>query len=169
MTFTFHATPFDISAAGFYFSSADEYRKKSANHLNEYYEIVEEFEIQPIDGETLDLELFKALSINQSNICTFIEKCEEWEDHEKYNIIIAAGECGYDFDIDTDSPYDFDIDIYDVDNLKDLAYQFVDEGLFGDIPMNIACYLDYDAIARDLGVDYTETVINGQSIVYRCS
>lgn len=169
MTLTFHATPYDILAAGFYFNTNEEYQDKSSKHRNEYGDPVEEYEIQFIDGDTLDCELFKALSINQSNICAFIEKCEEWEDHEKHNIIIAVGERGYDFDIDSDSPYDFDIDIYDVDNLRDLAYQFVDEGLFGDIPMNIACYLDYDAIARDLGMDYTETVINGQNIVYRCS
>ena len=45
--------------------------------------------------------------------------------------------------------------------------QFVDEGLFGDIPERIQCYLDFDAIARDLGIDYSETVIDGESYVYR--
>jgi len=45
--------------------------------------------------------------------------------------------------------------------------QFVDEGLFGEIPAAIANYLDYDAIARDLGMDYSETVIDGARYVFR--
>jgi len=29
-------------------------------------------------------------------------------------------------------------------------------------------YLDYDAIARDLGMDYSETEIAGTQLIYRC-
>jgi antirestriction protein len=168
MTLTFHAIPYDISASGFYFATVEEYRKKSASHLNEYGDQVDEFEIQFIDGDTLDLEVFNALSVDQSNICAFIEKCEEWDDSEKDYLIVAVGECGYDFDIETDSPYDFGVTIYEVDNLKDLTYQFVDEGLLGDIPDNLSCYLDYDAIARDLGMGYSEITIGMHSFIYRC-
>lgn len=56
-----------------------------------------------------------------------------------------------------------------VNSLKELAEQFVDEGLFGDIPTSIQSYLDYDAIARDLGCDYSETEIAGVRLIYRCS
>ncbi len=45
--------------------------------------------------------------------------------------------------------------------------QFVDDGLFGEIPAAIANYLDYDAIARDLSADYAETIIDGARYVYR--
>ncbi len=55
-----------------------------------------------------------------------------------------------------------------MDSLQDLAESFIEEGLFGDIPDNIRPYLDMDAIARDLGIDYTETSIAGQHYVYRC-
>ena len=44
----------------------------------------------------------------------------------------------------------------------------MDEGIFGEIPVSIQNYLDYDAIARDLGMDYTETFIADQRLVYRC-
>ena len=48
--------------------------------------------------------------------------------------------------------------LYGADSLVDLAYEFVEEGLFGDIPESIANYIDYEAIARDLGYDsYYET------------
>ena len=97
-----------------------------------------------------------------------MEKLEEWDDSEKYNIITAVGECGYSFDVESDNPYDFDVTVYEVENLKELAVQFVDEGFFGDIPDYLSCYLDYDAIARDLGCDYTESTINGQGFVYAC-
>ena len=31
----------------------------------------------------------------------------------------------------------------------------VDEGLFGEIPESVACYLDYEKIGRDLKMEYT--------------
>ena len=43
----------------------------------------------------------------------------------------------------------------------------MDEGLFGDIPERLQFYLDYDAIARDLGLDYAETEITGVRLIYR--
>ena len=41
------------------------------------------------------------------------------------------------------------------DSYTDLAEQMVDEGLFGEIPESIACYIDYEKIGRDLKMDYT--------------
>jgi len=52
--------------------------------------------------------------------------------------------------------------------MKDLAYQLVDEVIFGEIPEQVSFYLDYDAIARDLNMDYTETNIAGNVIVNSC-
>jgi len=164
----FYAQPYDLAASGFYFEDAKTYKAKIGTIRNVYGEIVEEFEIQFIDGETIDCEVCNAIGLYQSNILGIMEKLEEWDDHEKTILIVAVGECGYSFDLETDSPCDFEVDIYDVDSLKELAYQFIDEGLFGDIPDNIACYLDYDAIARDLGMDYSETTIAGNNFVYRC-
>lgn len=44
------------------------------------------------------------------------------------------------------------------ETLKDLAYEMVEEGDFGDIPESIRNYIDYEAIARDLGFEgYCET------------
>jgi len=63
---------------------------------------------------------------------------------------------------------DFDVDIYDVNSMRALAEQFVEEGLFGDIPERLQFYIDYDAIARDLAVDYSEAVIASSRVIYRC-
>ena len=43
----------------------------------------------------------------------------------------------------------------------------MEDGLFGDIPERLAGYIDYDAIARDLAMDYGETTIAGTSLIYR--
>ena len=64
---------------------------------------------------------------------------------------------------------DFDLDIYHVDSLCDLAEQFVEEGLFGDIPERLSFYIDYAAIARYLSADYSEATIAGKRLIYRCS
>ena len=45
---------------------------------------------------------------------------------------------------------------------------FVDEGLYGEIPDSLQFYIDYEAMARDLGMDYSETTISGVNYVYRC-
>ena len=165
---SFYAQPYDISATGFYFEDAETYHDKSANLVNSYGHPVEEFEIQFIDGATIDAELFRALSVNQSTILKFIDLHADWDEHEKCLLIIAAGECGYNFDFETGSPHDFEVDLYELDSLKDLACQFVEEGLFGETPEKIAGYLDYDLIARDLGMDYAEITIAGSRYVYRC-
>ena len=88
----------------------------------------------------------------------------------KQALIIAVGECGYHFDIvDNDLSVIENVDIYQVDTLRELAELFVDEELYGEIPESLQFYIDYDAIARDLAVEYSETTINGIRLVYRCS
>lgn len=74
---------------------------------------------------------------------------------------------GYGSDFGKNSPDDIEVDIYEVESMKDLAEQFVEEGLFGEIPENIRYYLDYDLIARDLEADYSTAEIAGVRIVYR--
>ena len=165
---TLFAQPYDISATGFYFDSAEDYAQKAAKNFNPYGSLVEEYELQFIDGESIDSNLFHALDVGQCNFPAYLEACDTWDEHQKQKVILAVGECGYTFILGTDDPDNLDVDIYQVESLKELAEQFVDEGLFGEIPASIQSYLDYDAIARDLGMDYTETLIVGERLVYRC-
>lgn len=163
----YFAQPYDISARGFFFTDADDYKAKVETCRNDYGQPVEEFEIQFIDGDDLNAALFDALDINQTNIIPFTKKLDEWEEWNKKDLIVAVGECGLNFNIETDDPDELDIDLYHDMTLKDLVYLFVDEGLFGDIPLRLAPYIDYDAIARDLACDYAEVRIAGESYVYR--
>jgi len=169
MTLIFYAQPYDISAEGFYFRSVDEYESQATILRNSHGQKVEEFEFQFIDGEGIDCELAKVWGLNQVEIARFIEAATDWNNEQKTRFIIAVGECGYSHDQFANDPEDIEIEIYELDSLKELAYQFVEEGLFGDIPERIQHYLDYDAIARDLGIDYSETTINSTNLIYRCA
>jgi hypothetical protein len=47
---TFYAQPYDITATGFYFKTAEEYQEKAGRLRNSADRPVEEFELQFIDG-----------------------------------------------------------------------------------------------------------------------
>lgn len=165
---TLYAQPYDISATGFYFETAEQYEELVGKAVNDYHEPVEEFEIQFIDGEDIDAELAKAWPLNQANLKRVLQVMDEWEDHSKIRYIIAVGECGISFDADNDDIYLLDVDIYCVESMRELAEQFVDEGLFGEIPEPLQFYIDYDAIARDLAMEYSEITIAGERLIYAC-
>lgn len=93
---------------------------------------------------------------------------EDWEDCEKIRLIIADGECGYDLDPSAGNMHQLDLDVHEVDNLKELAKRFVDEGLFGGVLKAFENYIDYEAIARDLSIEYATTTIAGDRFAYRC-
>lgn len=49
---------------------------------------------------------------------------------------------------------------YEADDFAELAEQFVEDGLFGQIPKELEPYIDYKKIARDLMYDgYTKTSV----------
>ncbi|SRR5579862_1359550 len=164
-----YAMPYDLDASGFYFENLEEYQARANANRNRWGWPVEEYEIQFIDGDAIDACLFEALCVHQGTFAKFLAAYEDWDEDRKRKAIIAVGECGYAFEIAKDHPDDLDIDIYEFDSLRELAEHFVDEGLFGEIPERIQWCLDFDAIARDLRMDYAETVIAGKTFVYRCS
>lgn len=49
---------------------------------------------------------------------------------------------------------------------SDMAYQYVEEGLFGDIADNIKGYIDYEYLGRDLSFDYSGTYIGNDLYVF---
>ncbi len=164
---TLFAQPYDICAKGFYFDTAEQYEEKAKDLINDYGQVVEEFEIQFIDGEIIDAKLFNALEVHQGNFSYFLDVAEEWDEDEKIKVILAVGECGYNFNLSQDDPNQFEIDIYEIDTMRELAIDFVEQGLFGEIPSTIQNYLDYDAIAYDLSMDYSETTIDNTRYIYR--
>ena len=166
MTLLF-AQPYDIAASGFYFGDFETYRDLAAKAVNRYGEPVEEFEIQFIDGDDLDCALADAFGLNQANLKLFFGTVEEAEMFDKLKIVIAVRDCGYDLDPVLSNPDSVDIDILHVSSIRELAEQFVDEGVFGPIPETLQNYIDIHAIARDLEMDISEVTIVGETYVYR--
>ena len=162
------AQPYDISATGFFFTCAEEYRTKVAGLRNDRGLPVEEFEIHFIDGEAIDSALARAWELNQANFPRFLEVVDEWDDWQKLHFIIAVGQCGYTFDPEQLDPSDFDVDLYPAENLREFAEACVEDGWFGEIPAALEHYIDYDAVARDLAVEYSEIEIAGERYVYAC-
>ncbi|MBO9462463.1 antirestriction protein ArdA [Labrenzia sp. R5_0] len=163
------AQPCDVSATGFYFESAEDYEAKAKTNRNDYGQSVEEYEIQFIDGDGIDCAMAKAWEINQANFADFLEAADDWDNEAKLRYIIAVGECGYAHDDVADDPSRIDMTLYELTSMCELAEQFVDEGLFGDIPERLQFYIDYDAIARDLSVDYSEVSIAGTHFIFHCA
>ncbi len=168
MTTVLFAQPYSIEVQGFYFCDGDEYDRKAATCKDRFGMPVEEFEIQFIDGELIDCDLSKAIGLSQANLKDFFDCVDAWEDWEKINSIIAFGELGYKFDPQND-PDHYGIDIYYISTMKELAEQFVEDGLYGDIPENLQFYIDYEAIASDLSVEYTQASIAGEQLIYRAT
>ena len=166
---TLFAQPYNIDATGFYFESAEDYAAKAEDNFDRYGQFVEEYEIQFIDGEAIDAEVAKAWDLSQCNFAEFLDFIDECDDEQKRLYIVAVEHCGFDHAQVVENPYTSDIVIYHLRDLKELAEEFVDEGLFGDIPENLRFYIDYDAIARDLSVDYAAAEIAGKHLIYRCA
>ena len=164
-----YALPYNRSVEGFFFQTIDQYRQSAEGLTDSFGQPVEEFEIQFIDGGQIDCELFEAWRVSQASLAAYLEAVDGWRLEHKMIFIIAVSSCGYAAHEVADDPERIELDIYHVDSLRELAEQFVDEGLFGDIPDRLQPYLDYDAIARDLGIDgYDEVIVAGERLVYRC-
>jgi len=90
---------------------------------------------------------------NLDDLNDIAEKMEDLSsyDMKKFKALMSEG---YDFEYSFNN-YE-DVEIYEETNMNELAEQFVEDGLFGDIPKSLINYIDYDAIARDLSMDYTE-------------
>ena len=85
------------------------------------------------------------------------QKMEQYEalgDHEKLCVAFLLSE-GYEWTYSLE--HCEDVILYAGERLEDVAYSLVEDGCFGEVSENLSNYIDYEAIARDLGFDgYTE-------------
>jgi len=142
-TTTLHATPYNQDSAGFYFTDADDYATKSTSNFDSCGNLVEEYEIQFIDGD--DAALFSACGINQANLSAWYE-IELLEDHEKVSLYFLVGVAGYDL---TQALERLDEPSISECDLKDAATELFDESWLHSVPDSIRFYIDYDKFARD--------------------
>lgn len=159
-----HATPYNIDAAGFYFTDALDYESKATMHVDHYGNLVEEFEIQFIDGD--DAQLFEACGINQANLNTWFDDIEFLQDYEKVNLYYLVAVVGYNLDQvlnKLDEPSITDA------NLRDAAEELFDECWLHEVPENIRFYIDYDKFARDCEMGGDLVAFEYAGITYTCT
>ncbi len=161
---TLYANPYNIDAAGFYFESADEFTDKSQNLTDRYGNLVEEFEIDFIDGD--DAALFNVCGINQANLNTWFDDIETLGDQEKINLYYLLNVAGYTLSQALDKLDDPSIA---QSGLRDAAEELFDECWLHSVPESIRYYIDYDKFARDceLGGDMVEFEYSGTT--YTCT
>jgi hypothetical protein len=161
---TLHATPYNIDATGFYFDDMEDYQCKANKHHDSYSNLVEEFEIQFIDGD--DATLFEACGIDQSNLNVWFDDIEFLQDYEKVNLYYLVGCAGYTLSQGLDK---LDEPCITQSRLKDAALELFDECYLHTIPESVRYYIDYDSFARDceLGGDMVEFEYNNST--YTCT
>ncbi len=160
---TLHATPYNLSATGFYFESIEDYTLKSECHFDCYGDLIEEFEIQFIAGD--DAQLFNACDINQASLAIWFEQIEPLNDYEKVGLYFLLN-AGYTL---TQALDKVDEPSIAESNLIDTATDLFDEIYAHEIPENLRIYIDYKSFARDCesGGDLVEFEHNGTT--YTCT
>lgn len=162
---TLCAQPGDPSLPGFHFESAAEFRDK-ARELRMESGQASGFDFRFVEGRLLDAELFKAIEVGQDDLAPFFEAVGDWTVEQKVRAIVTVGQFGAGFPLSEAEADAFDIDLHLIDNLYDLAFQFVQDGVFGEAPEELAKYIDYAAIARDLEKTYRMVTVAGVSCAF---
>jgi len=120
------------------------------NHLKEILGNDEEYFITDYEAPFEIDEYENIIKLNE-----FVEEFENLEDHEK-KIVCYLIDIGYKREEALESHED--VIFYENMTMKDLAYDRVDSGFYGDINPNLERFIDYDAIAREMDTEgYVET------------
>lgn len=164
-----YAQPYSLDAEGFYFSDMADYDKKYSANRDSFGGLVEEYEIQMIDGRSIDIAFGYAVGVNQANLPAFFEAVDSWSDYELVRAALAHNEGIASSCFGTDaSASDYDnIIIYEDMTFEELAEQFVDDGHYGEIPEPLVGFIDYKQIAHELQHSYSETKIAGTYYIYQ--
>lgn len=164
----FYAQPCDRSVEGFFFETIEQFERHMAELTDSFGNRIEEVEIGFVEGGHADFEMFEVWRPDAASLNAYLDAIQNWPIETKQIYIIAVGSGHYAHDEVADDPAAVDVTIYHVFSLRELAEQFVEEGLFGDIPERLQNYIDYDAIARDLHHDgYREFISAGERLIYR--
>ncbi len=146
MTNIYHATPYDISASGFYFKTYDEYLDQSVKHRNDYGDPVEEYEIQFIDGD--NYKLFQAVGVNQANLNQWFNMFEELDGDDYIKAVYLVDDLGTDFGDILDRIDD--VILFEGTILEYTESYIEDTGLLDQIPESLRFYFDTESFALDL-------------------
>ncbi|MES9983572.1 MAG: antirestriction protein ArdA [Candidatus Thiodiazotropha sp. 6PLUC6] len=119
----------------------------------------EEVEIQFIDGECGLSKLVSAAGIDQSTVALWFEELDDLDTLEIDQICFLL-DCGHDLE-DALTRYEY-VNIFH-GSAADYAQELIEETT--DIPENLRYYIDYEAIARDMGYNGEIEEIDREVIV----
>ena len=119
----------------------------------------EEVEIQFIDGECGLTRLANAAGIGQGTVALWFEELDDL-DTEQIDQLCFLLDCGFDLE-DALTRYE-EVCIFH-GSAADYAQELIEETT--DIPENLRFYIDYDAIARDMGYNGEIVEIDREVIV----
>lgn len=153
---TFFAQPYSIDHTGFYFDSLENF-EAGMEKLNARG--CEEVEIQYIDGECGLSRLARATGIDQTTIALWFDELEDLDTHEIDQLCFLL-DCGYDLDSAL-TRYEWVCIFHG--SAEDYARELIEETT--DIPENLRFYIDYEAIARDMGYNGEIVEIEREVIV----
>lgn len=138
----FYAQPYAIDHTGFYFDSTETFENGMAC-LNRRG--CEEVEIQFIDGETYLFRLARAAEIHQGNVALWFEQLDDLDEMASEQVSFLLG-LGYSLN-DALGRFE-EVCLYEGE-APDYARELFEE--IYDIPDYLQFYIDYEAIARDMG------------------
>jgi len=141
-------------AHGFYFDSAEEYAKKYAAAAKRG---IEEFELQFIDGDSEDAELFEVAKIHQGDIETWFEQVEPLSTAEKaalYHLMSHNGEpLERALELATDGDHQ-----PSEGTMVDYVHEYIDDiGGVKEMGDAAQTYFDYEAFGRDVRINGEDT------------
>ncbi|MBT3039180.1 MAG: antirestriction protein ArdA [Candidatus Thiodiazotropha sp. (ex Codakia orbicularis)] len=139
---TFYAQPYSVDHTGFYFDSMEAF-DAGMEKLNARG--CEEVEIQYIDGECGLSRLASAAGIDQGSVALWFEELENLDNMETDQLCFLLDR-GFDLE-DALSRFEY-VNIF-YGSVEDYARELIEETT--DIPDNLRYYIDYEAIARDMG------------------
>lgn len=161
---TLYANPYNPDSEGFYFNDADEFTKKMAGLTDLYGNMVEEFEIDFIDGD--DAELFNVCGITQANLNAYFDEIEPLCCTEKTALYFLIADLGYNL---ADALVKIDEVNLCEGNLIDAASELFDECYLNSIPEQIRYYVDYEKFARDCQISRDMIEFDYVGKTYTCT
>lgn len=93
---------------------------------------------------------------NPFELNKFAEQLEELEEYEQEKVYYLLDNIGHDREEALENHED--VIFYPEMTLEDVAYELIEDGVFGELTDTIKGYIDYQKLARDLSIDgYHET------------
>lgn len=147
MAISLYAQPYN-DATGFYFSDYEEYNEKQASCRDSFGNVVEEFEIQHIEGAD---DFARIVKPDQCNLEEWFEQAEQYDDlsdTEQTAFKWLVDDCN----TDADEAFEKCNEVCIFKGTREeYAQQYVDDCCDLDRKMgDLARYFDYDAFGRDL-------------------